>query len=117
MDECNKEPNRRRKKSLPVDDIISCDDNVDKLVDAALKTHMLDYANSKKKKVSDANYISANIQEFLKNFILLGYDYKGNPVTVINAENQKDTDSLYTLVQKFMFQTMAPNDPSNPFMK
>ena len=118
MDEPKKSPSRRKKTtSITDNNIENHDTNVDPLIEAALQTHLLDYAKEKKKKATDSNHISKNTQEYLKNFILLGYDYKGKPLTIVNAENQRDSDSLHTLIQKFMFQTFSTGDPENPFIR
>jgi hypothetical protein len=118
MDEPKKSPSRRKKTtSITDNNIENHDTNVDPLIEAALQTHLLDYAKEKKKKATDSNHISKNTQEYLKNFILLGYDYKGKPLTIVHAENQRDSDSLHTLIQKFMFQTFSTGDPENPFIR
>jgi hypothetical protein len=115
METPDKKPKPRKKKTSLAD---NQDDNVDILIDAALNAHLIDYSKEKRKKTVDADNLSANVQEFLKNFIVLGYDYKGKPLTLLCADNQRDTDSLYTLIQKFMFQTMGPGaDSENPFLK
>jgi len=89
------------------------DECLDKLVDSALKLHLSDYGKKRKKKNNQLQAIKSAVDEYLGNFILIGYDYNGEPVTTINAKNQRDMDALYTLVQKFVLQTLGPVNPDD----
>jgi len=53
------------------------------------------------------------IQEFLNSFIVLGYNFNGEPVHFISAHNQQEADSLATLVNKlFIHQQHTDRDNS-----
>lgn len=113
MESSDKEPKRKRSSTEPQDE------RLDKLVDSALKLHLSDYGKKRKKKNNQLQAVNSAVEEFLGNFVVIGYDYNGNPMTTINAKNQRDMDALYTLVQKFVFQTLGPVGPDDTagFMK
>ena len=58
--------------------------------------------------------INSFVEEHLSCFVLLGYTVDGDPVSLLNANTQKDSDSLGTLLQKFMAKNVEP--PSIPPM-
>jgi hypothetical protein len=51
----------------------------------------------------DLDVLNSQILEYLNSFILLGYNFNGEPVSMISAHNQQEADSLGTLVNKFIF--------------
>lgn len=47
-------------------------------------------------------------QEFMKSFIILGYDLNGNPIApIIHANNQQEADSLGSYLSKFVNHTIT----------
>lgn len=47
-------------------------------------------------------------QEFMKSFIILGYDLNGNPIApIIHANNQQEADSLGSYLSKFVSHTIT----------
>ena len=55
-------------------------------------------------------FSSSTLEEFMKCFIVLGYDMNGNPINLVHANNQQDADSLSTAVNRFFMQN---NNPDN----
>ena len=78
------------------------DDRTKKKIQAALQANLTEYAEKKNLTQKQAKVINSFIEEHLSCFILLGYTGSGDPVTVVNAVSQKDSDSLATLLQKFL---------------
>lgn len=42
------------------------------------------------------------VSEHLDSFILIGYDFNGEPVNIINASTNQRKDALHTLLVKFI---------------
>lgn len=63
-----------------------------------LKDQLKDKVNSKK----DLDALTSQILEFLNCFILLGYNFEGEPISMISAHNQQEADSLGALLNKFL---------------
>ena len=103
----NKDKSKRSKKSKSVDDEKS--DGVDRLVQAALASHLMEYAEKKKSNKKTLNDISNLIQEHLNTFIILGYNYEGDPISSVVANTQQEADSLCTLINKFLLQNTPPS--------
>ena len=72
------------------------------LIKNALETHLLEYANRRNEQRRDLDELTSIIEEFADSFILLGYNYDGEPLTLVSATTQQQADSLGTLVQKFV---------------
>lgn len=53
-----------------------------------------DAAQLKQYKVKDLEHLDAMVSEFLKTFIILGYDLNGEKVFVMHATNPHDKDAL-----------------------
>ena len=72
------------------------------IIRAALESHLVEYAKRKQDQKRNVEQLSTMIEEYLSSFILLGYNYDGDPVTIVNASTQQQSDSLSTLIQKFI---------------
>ena len=46
--------------------------------------------------------LNGYVSEFLENFLLLGYDLRGNPICIHHAKNQMEADALNTLLNKII---------------
>ena len=103
-----------RKKASKVDQV---DDSTRKKITAALRANLDEYARKKDLTQKQAAVINSFIEEHLSCFVLLGYTVGGEPVTVINAVTQKDSDSLGTLLQKFLskYIEIPPPMPPGPY--
>jgi len=50
--------------------------------------------------------LTSVIDEYLENFLILGYDYEGESVQLISASNQQQSDALGTSVHRFLMQNL-----------
>lgn len=103
----NKKPKARATKSRTEKDD-EASERVDNLVQAALSSHLVEYAEKKKNGKKTLNDVSNLIQEHLNTFIILGYNYEGDPISHIAAHTQQEADALCTLINKFLLQNVPP---------
>lgn len=109
----SKKPKRkpvRKKKEPPPEKI---DDVFKEKIQKAIQSNLDEYAKKKHLSQKQISTINSFIEEHLGCFILLGYTVSGDPVSIINASTPKDSDSLGTLVQKFLSKYSDPRDPTN----
>lgn len=62
---------------------------------------------------TDRVKLEAMIQEFLSCYIVIGYNFQGEPVNLLSVESQQQADSLGTALTRFM--AGLPRGPMNPF--
>lgn len=67
------------------------------------------YAKEKKLEQKTFTELTEIVNEFLNCFILLGYNYSGEPVSIVTCKNQQHADSLGTMLQRFIAQ--SPEGP------
>ena len=60
--------------------------------------------NSKKTDI-ELEALCSTVQEFLRSFIIIGYNLNNDPIYVVNAETQLDADALYTALARVFFTT------------
>lgn len=77
----------------------------------ALEDHLIEYASKHNKRQKTLDEVQSNVEEFLDTFIILGYDYEGDPVTLISASTQQKADSISTLLQKFIVKSGPSSYP------
>jgi len=77
-------------------------------LDQALKDMLMEHANKKNLTKKNIQLLHSFIEEYLSTFIILGYTYDGDPVTLVSALNQRDADSLSTFLQKFIMKNITP---------
>jgi hypothetical protein len=70
------------------------------LTNKSVELFLLNKLNDKINKRKDVEAMVHTIKEFLNCFIILGYNFEGEPVNIISANNQQEADSLATLVNK-----------------
>ena len=75
------------------------------LTHKALISFLKEQIAEKDSKKTDMDALNAQIQEFLNCFILIGYNFQGEPINMISAHNQQEADSLGALVNKFVFNS------------
>lgn len=117
-----KKISRPRKKQLKKDEDteVSTDsenkkisDSYKKKIEAALEANLEEYIKNRNLNQKQISTINSFIEEHLSCFVLLGYTVNGDPVSLVNAPTQKDSDSLGTLLQKFLGKyTEPPNNIS-----
>ena len=83
-------------------------------IQKALALQLDDYLKNRTLSQKQISTINSFVEEHLSCFVLLGYTVDGDPVSLLNANTQKDSDSLGTLLQKFMAKNVEP--PSIPPM-
>jgi len=81
------------------------------LVKAALESHLVEYASRRHTQKRNVEQLTKMIEEYASTFVLLGYNYDGEPVTIVSANTQQQSDSLSTLIQKFIVKS-SPSDPT-----
>lgn len=77
--------------------------DVKELTHKALVSFLKDQIKEKANNKKDLDALSSQILEFLNSFILIGYNFNGEPISLISAHNQQEADSLGTLLNKFIF--------------
>lgn len=113
---------RTRKKQLKKDEDVEVStdsenkkisDSYKKKIEAALEANLEEYIKNRNLNQKQISTINSFIEEHLSCFVLLGYTVNGDPVSLVNAPTQKDSDSLGTLLQKFLGKyTEPPNNIS-----
>lgn len=83
------------------------------LVRAALETQLMEYANKRSEQKRNMEELTCHIEEFMDSFIVLGYSYEGDPLTLVSASTQQQADSLSTLLQKFIVQSGQGKGPGS----
>lgn len=83
------------------------------LVRAALETQLMEYANKRTEQKRNLEELTCIIEEFMDSFIVLGYSYEGDPLTLVSASTQQQADSLSTLLQKFIVQSGQGKGPGS----
>ena len=73
--------------------------NKQKNFDNLLKTS-ISAAESIEGDPQDLSVINAYLSEYLKSFVLLGYDTKGESVVIIAGKNPQDYDAIETLLRR-----------------
>lgn len=107
-----KDINSSKKKKLPVKNIkptpselqknkIS-EDQIKALLKEALINSSQEYS---KKNHIELEALCSTIEEFLRSFIIIGYNLDNDPVYMVNAETQLDADALYTALARVFFST------------
>jgi len=86
----------------------SPDEEYKSKIQKALALQLDDYLKNRTLSQKQISTINSFIEEHLSCFVLLGYTVNGDPVSLLNAQTQKDNDSLGTLLQKFMAKTIEP---------
>ena len=110
---------RKRSKAKPKSKASNIEnttkDSKYRLIRAALEEHLVEHARRHDKKKRSLDEITAHVEEFMDSFIILGYDYNGEPVTLISANTQQQADSLSTAIQKFIVNSQSGSHPGGLF--
>ena len=103
---------KRKKKEVNEDPKeTELDESFKKKIQLAIQTNLSDYAKKRNLSKKQISIINSFIEEHLSCFVVLGYTVAGDPVTLVNAKTQKDSDSLGTLIQKFLVKYIDPPPP------
>lgn len=87
------------KKSKDLKPVVSTDQIKKLLRDALLKN--IDDVSKQNEIEIDA--LIATMEEFLRSFILIGYNLNSEPIVITNARSQIDADALNTALSRLFF--------------
>jgi len=87
------------KKSKDLKPVVSTDQIKKLLRDALLKN--IDDVSKQNEIEIDA--LIATMEEFLRSFILIGYNLNNEPIVITNARSQIDADALNTALSRLFF--------------
>lgn len=112
-----KSTSKKKTMNKPAVDSHENDSNFDeaykKKIQKALQENLVEMAKRKNLSQKQVSAINSFIEEHLSCFVLLGYTVNGNPVSLVNAPTQKDSDSLGTMLQKFFVKYIDPPPNGN----
>jgi len=94
-------------KSKPVKKKSAEDQFRDK-INEAIRVNLSEYAKQKNLTHKQVTSINSYVEEHLSCFVLIGYNAAGDPVSIVNAKTPKDSDSLGTLLNKFLMKYSDP---------
>lgn len=77
-------------------------DEIKKLLSRVIMQDMLERENSNMKDIEMSSLVAMN-QEFLKCFMIIGYDMNEVPVCIFQANSQLQADALSSAVTKLVF--------------
>ena len=97
---------RKRKipKTLSKEDFTS--DQIRKLLREALMDNLTEV---RKQSNMEIDAMVSTMEEFLRSFILIGYNMKNEPVTITHAKSQLDADALYTALARLFTTINSPH--------
>lgn len=112
-DDSEKGPPRRKRAKKPKKTTEEeLDEQYKKKITAAIEANLKDYAKRKSLSQRQVSTIISFVEEHLSCFVMLGYTFEGEPLTILNAPTSKDADSLAHLLQKFVSRyTEGPPQP------
>ena len=117
-DSVKKTPRRRKKKRVYKAEVTSLPDELDLMeseqIEAVIKEQLSKFVKKRKLDRKTVENLTTVIQEFLSCFILLGYNFNGEPMTVVSVENQQQADSLGTMLHRFVMNSSQFNGPPPP---
>ena len=83
--------------------------DIEDLLKSVMKDYLAQQSNAKIENTKNIHALASMISEFLNAFIIIGYDFKGNPQNLIHAKNQMDADALTAALNKFLFHNQTDN--------
>lgn len=97
-----KTPNRKKTDDKAVDKLKSINPAIAQVIKDALAIH-LSNKDIPDRSVDEIEAMIMTCQEFMRSFIIIGYDLEGNPVSpLIHANNQQEVDALGAYISKFI---------------
>ena len=97
-----------RKKTTKKTSKTELGESMEKKIEAAIRLNLQEMAKKKKMNYKQMEVINSFIEEHLGCFVLLGYTIDGEPVSLVNAQTPKDSDSLSNMLQKYMSRFQEP---------
>ena len=106
----------KKKPKVEEDDASAAEELAEQIfrnkIKAAIEANLHEYAAQKNLSKKQVSVINGFIEEHLSCFVLLGYSVNGDPVSIVNAPTQQNSDALGTLLQKFLVKYIDP--PASP---
>ena len=92
----NDKPSRRKKKATPEEQLLA----------DAFKDCLEDFKDRKRISQDNVDVISSIVEEYLQNFLIIGYNYDGEMLAYTSAKTQLQVDALNTGLSKYIMQNM-----------
>ena len=86
----------------------------DKIVTAAIKSALEDYKLRREITQDNVEILSTIMEEYLQNFLVIGYNYDGEMIAYTSAKSQLQADSLNTGLYKYITQSASRGMPPVP---
>lgn len=93
----------KRKKNPP--DNVSADEAF--TLKNMIKQQLGDYIRKNKIKDDTATLLTNMLQEYLSCCLVIGYDFQGQPMTIISVNNQQEADAIGTHLQRFITNSQS----------
>lgn len=84
-------------------------DKAEQLIQDALQGHLEKVAVKKYSKQKDSTRLKGVVGECLETFMILGYNYNGEPIQVVSAQTQQQADALGTSIHRFLVKNTSMN--------
>ena len=110
----HEEPKRPRKPSKKKTKPSELDKSYRDKIEKAIRSNLGEYVKRRNLSQKQIAVMNSYLEEHLDCFVLIGYTATGEPITILNAPTQKDSDSLGTLTQKFMSKFIDPGSGPLP---
>ena len=78
----------------------------EQLIADALESCLGEYKERKKVSQDNIEIVSSVIEEYLQNFLIVGYNYDGEMLAYTSAKTQLQVDALNTGLQKYIIQNI-----------
>ena len=103
----------KAKKRLSTILRIAEDPDLDGAEEASLQEsihkHLMEYASKKQLEQKTVDDLTQVLEEYLSTFLILGYNFKGEPVQIVSVDTQQNADALGTAIHRFLMQTNRSN--------
>ena len=116
MENKDENPKPKKKKTPPKSGIKSMESNelpyksvdtksfTSEQIRKLLKEVMMETAyETKLRSNTEVDALVHTMEEFLRSFIVIGYNMKNEPLVITNAKSQLDADALYTSLARLFF--------------
>lgn len=107
----DKVPKKETKKSVkkPIKKSTNIPKITEKPVDSLIRELITkQLKEEKEKKNLEIESLNSVIEEFLKTFMIIGYDLDSRPVVIINAKTQLDADALSSALTRVFMESNKP---------
>jgi hypothetical protein len=93
---------KKKKSTLIKQNNLAPDSEVAKVIRDALLIHLINN-DRRRENLDDLEAMVSTCQEFMKSFIILGYNFNGEPIQpIVFAHNQQEADALGAYLSKFI---------------